>query len=209
MMFLMGLFFERRTIRKSRIENAKKLYSCAYSTFVDGNYAHALAILGEAAGNRKHPQIYNLMGHIYEKLNMHELEARSFFEAHREIFKNFSFTRPNSYPQDITYFYYRESLAHSRTNNWEFTYMRADTALKMIRRKEIPAMVDGVNFEQELVALRMMSALSHLKGTVALEVLRADGQWLVARTTNQLLKDLAQAILDISEEDREISPDAF
>jgi hypothetical protein len=69
----------------------------------------------------------------------------------------------------------------------------------MIRRNEIPGIVDGGNCEQELVALRMMASLHHLRGTDAFEKAKTDAEWLVKNSTNQLLTDLAHGLLTSSE----------
>ena len=75
----------------------------------------------------------------------------------------------------------------------------------MIRRKEIPPFVDGKDFEQELVALRMMASLHHLKGAAAFEKARGDAEWLLKNSGNQLLVNIAKGLLNSSDLVRDIS----
>lgn len=197
--FFLGGLLAKRRLNAQRSKRAKELYSYAESAFNQGQYVRALAQVCEATGNMKYPQMLWLMGDIYDKMGLYDWEARCFFEAHWTYYESWPASSKTTYSEDVTYFYYRESRAHSRADDWEFSYIRANEAIQMIRAHQIPAMVDGEDYEQEMVAFRMMATLHHLRGTEAFEKSRADAQWLVDHSTKQLLRNIGIGVLTASD----------
>jgi len=194
--FLIGWFSYRQYLIKIKKAKAKNLYRDAYLLYENESYGNSLRLIGEAIGNSPHREMFNLLGHIYDKLQLFNEEADSFHDARCFYTGKYSINS-EFYDQDMTFYFYRESFAYMKFEDWEFAYLRSNEALGLIRSKKIPSIVDEKNFEQELVAIRMVSSLYHFKSKDAFEKTKADALWLQMNSPDNLLRDLSKNLSEM------------
>ena len=194
--FFIGWFSYRQYLIKIKKAKAKNLYRVSYLLYENGSYVNSLRLVGEAIGNSPHREMFNLLGHVYDKLQMFNEEADAFHDAIRYYTGKYIFW-PEFYDQAMTFYWYRESFAYIKSENWELAYLRSNEALSLIRSKKIPSIVDEKNFEQELVAIRMVSSLYYFKGKDAFEKTRADALWLQMNSPDHLLRDLSKNLSEM------------
>ncbi len=193
----LGYFLCIFKINKDNKRRAAEFYKISAESFYDNLFAYALFTIGKSIIIKEHHQSYNLLGHIYEKLGLHDLEAEAFYQARRFIFNNSSLTT-EKYNQDVTYYFYRESLAYTKANNWEFAYLRSNNAVNMIQSKKLPIYVDDKNIEVELRIIRMISSLHFFSGKEAFEKSQIDAYWLKENSTDDFTKKLSLSMNNIS-----------
>lgn len=192
-----GFFIFKLKINRDNKRKAAEFYKISAELFFNNSYAYSLFTLGKSIVIYEHHQSYNLLGHIYEKLGLYDLEAEAFYRARRVAY----YINPlatDRYNQEVTYYFYRESLAYTKTKNWEFSYLRSDQAIKMIHTENLSAFVDDKNIEVELRVIRMISSLFFFKGKEAFEKSQDDASWLRNNSTDNTLKILGESLNEAS-----------
>ncbi|MFH0990060.1 MAG: hypothetical protein V1799_08600 [bacterium] len=81
-----------------------------------------------------------------------------------------------------TYYYYRSAWAYSKAGNWEFAFIRSDTAVTCIQKGSLPRYLGNADYEDEVREMRMVSCLHHFHGTQAFESARPDIDWILSNS---------------------------
>ena len=192
--FLSGWLLHRHNSKKELQNNAQKSYTRAKYLFDNGEYKDALLSATQASTYWPSHSIYNLMGHIYEKLDANWMEMESFHHAWKERNRRSTTVIEQRHDQDTTYYLYREAYAFSKMENWKFVLIRSTHALNRIAFNTLPNKVDGDDFEQELRALRLVAAIHQYRGMEAFTSSSDDAMWLSKNANRKLLKKLGSSM---------------
>lgn len=170
-------------------QHAVYLYEQAKSYFDQNDWTMALVSLAEAKAYWETHEICNLMALAFEKLNRFD-DAAYYYD--RVISPNFE--RKSNYQ---TYYYYRSALAYSKAGNWEFAFIRSNTAITSVQQGAFPRYIQDADYEDELRAIRMVSILHHFHGTQAFELARPDIDWILSNS-NSKFRSLASSLQEVN-----------
>jgi len=163
-----GWWMAKRKSRTAALATSQHLYREALGWAKDGDWVLSLVILGEASGAVESHEIYNAMAVAWTNLGRYDLAAEAYRKARTTLWRQSPDLKHRATAEQVCEHFYQESLAFARHGNWEFAFLRANEAIRMIENEMLPRWSEYGDCESWLRLVRLISAMHYLKGSDAL-----------------------------------------
>jgi len=193
---LLTWFIVRHRARRAALASCDALHRQSMRTRSQGAPAESLVLAARAFQAFPHHLCLNVVAHSLEDLGQHRAARRYWFEARHALYGLVGI-RPDD-AKWVAYYNFRETKSYLREGRFDDAFTIAAKALTHQLGPHVLANVDGINYEEQLRAIRMVSGLHHLSGDKAWESMRRDAQWILANGTDEHLRRLVTTSMNAS-----------